>query len=274
MPFDGAKEIDARHCCNFQVVNQTFQFHGFSCFEDLEVRCGWPLNLDCVSSNLRIKNAVEIEPQSSAKQRPAVSLNLAISSCPQEEVHSYYRFLYPPRNIATELVHTPIELQLPSEERAIALCDIPLSRLAWMFSIVSREYLIDQLILFVYKPNRMHLRGYSPRDLALLLTALAIGALVDLSLSPHDEEAQRYIRLAWSAARSVPDRPSIATVKCLHLMSIYHGLTGDGSDFKDSHRLLNSAWHFLHHVRSILQCFTVIRANIVLIDQLPWVTFL
>ena len=143
-------------------------------------------------------------------------------------------------------------------ERAIALCNTLLTNMAWKFSIVSREYLIKELIPAVYNLNPMNTRTYSRRDLALLLTALAIGALVELGQEPHNEEAQRYIRLAWSAARSVLVMPCIATIKCLHFMSIYHAMTGNGWDFKDSHRLLNSAWQFIHHVRSIIQDFAIL----------------
>jgi hypothetical protein len=131
--------------------------------------------------------------------------------------------------------------------------------MTWMFSIVSREYLINELIAAVYNENGMGSRGYSYHDFALLSTALAIGALVDLRLAPYNEEAQRYYRAAsaaWSAAQLAPAKPTIAAVKCLHLMSIYHGLTDNGSDFKDSHRLLNSAWQIIHHVISTFQDFT------------------
>ena len=172
-------------------------------------------------------------------------------------------------------MQSAIESFLPSVARATALCETLLEHLTWMFSIVSRQHLIGELIPAVYMRNRAHSPAYGPHDLALLLITLGIGVLVDLNLPPYHAEAQHYYRLARAAIglQSVLTRRSIVTIKCLHLMSIYHAMTGDGSDFKDSHRLLNSAWDFLHHVRSIFQCFTVIRANIVLIDQLPWVTF-
>jgi len=99
--------------------------------------------------------------------------------------------------------------------------------------------------------------------LALLLTALAIGAFVDLRLGPDNEAAQLYIRLAWSAAGSLRAMPTIAMVKSLHLMSIYHGMAGDKSD---SHRLLNAAWQQLHDVRFIFWDLTVIEADIDLVD--------
>ena len=143
----------------------------------------------------------------------------------------------------------PIDLRfLPPIERAFSLCDILLKNMVWMFSIVSRDYLVEKLIPVVYYPNWMDSLTCSLHDLALLLTALAIGVLVDLKLSPHHEEAQLYIRLAWSAAGSLRAMPTIATVKCLHLISIYHGMDWNKSN---SHRLLISTWQHFHHVRFI-----------------------
>ncbi|KIM77342.1 hypothetical protein PILCRDRAFT_623449 [Piloderma croceum F 1598] len=114
-----------------------------------------------------------------------------------------------------------------------------------MFSIVSKEYLVGELIPAVYYPNRMHSMRCSSHDLALLLTVLAIGLLVDFDLGLEIEVAQLYIRLAWSTAL-LPALPTIATVKCLHLMNIYHGMAGDKYD---SHRLLISAWQCLHYIK-------------------------
>jgi hypothetical protein len=134
-------------------------------------------------------------------------------------------------------------IDFPGEDRAKALCKIVvllLPQLTSTFSIVSGEYLFDELIPAVYGHNRINTRSYSHHDLALLLTTLAIGALIDPHLPPYDEEAQRYYRLALSAAQSAPPRRTIVTVQCLHLMNIYHGLTGNVSDLKHSHRHLIS----------------------------------
>jgi hypothetical protein len=204
---------------------------------------------------------MEIEPKSPPNQRPTVP-QIDVSSLPQQEDHSYYSFPPPPTSIVIEPDPINLRLLLPME-RAIALCDILLARLVWMFSIVSRDYLVEELIPAVYYPNRMHSRTCSHHDLALLLTALAIGVLVDLDLEPHNEAAQLYIRLAWSAAGSLRAVPTISTVKCLQLMSIYHGMAGNKSD---SHRLLISAWQRFRHVRFIFPYFTVIKADIGLTD--------
>jgi hypothetical protein len=113
-----------------------------------------------------------------------------------------------------------------------------------MFSIVSEQYLIDELIPAFYTRDRAQTRTYGPHDLALLLISFGIGAIVDLDLPPYGEESQHYYRLALSAVnlQSVQINPSIVTVKCLHLMSIYNGLSGNESAFELSFRLLNLAW--------------------------------
>lgn len=115
--------------------------------------------------------------------------------------------------------------------------------MTWMFSIVSSQHLIGELIPAVYSQNRTHARTYGPHDLALLLIAFGIGALVDLNLSPYHAEAQHYYRLARSAVglQSVLTTQSIVTVKCLHLMSIYNGMSGKESNLEHSYSLLNFA---------------------------------
>ena len=133
---------------------------------------------------------------------------------------------------------------LPSKARATALCQNLRKNLAWMFSIVSKQYLIGELIPAFYTPGQVHPGTYGPHDLALLLISFGIGALVDLDLPPYHEEAENYYRLALSAVNLQPAliNPSIVTVKCSHLMSIYNGLSGKESGLEDSFRLLDFAW--------------------------------
>jgi hypothetical protein len=122
-----------------------------------------------------------------------------------------------------------------------------------MFSIVSRHHLIGELIPAVYMRHRMPKRTYGPHDLALLLITLGIGVLVDLSLPPYHAEAQHYYRLARSAIglQSVLTNRSLVTVKCLHLMSIYNGMSGKESNLEHSYSLLNFAGQIALGVRSI-----------------------
>ncbi|KAJ2925292.1 hypothetical protein H1R20_g11802, partial [Candolleomyces eurysporus] len=109
-----------------------------------------------------------------------------------------------------------------------------------MFSIVSRQQLASELIPAIYKqvPAR-----YGPHELALLFTVLAMGCLVDLSLPPYDLEAQHYYRLARAtlALQPVLEDASVITVKALHLMSIYNGMSGQEENLQQSYALLDLA---------------------------------
>ncbi|KIM79207.1 hypothetical protein PILCRDRAFT_74553 [Piloderma croceum F 1598] len=164
---------------------------------------------------------------------------------PRELNFHYESFPFAPTGTATQPLESVIESLLPSMARATELCETLLEHLTWMFSIVSRQYLIGELIPAVYTQNRIHGQMYGPHDLALLLIALGIGVFVDLNLPPYHEEAEYYYRLARSVVslQSVLTRPSIATIKCLHLMSIYNGMSGNASNLEDSYRLLNLAGH-------------------------------
>lgn len=163
-----------------------------------------------------------------------------------EEINIFFRsFPFTPQGIEVEPIQSLIESFLPSMARATSLCDTLLEHLTWMFSIVSRQHIIGELIPAIY--NRHHVpftaRTYGPHDLALLLIALGIGALVDLTLTPYHPEAQHYYILARAALglQSVLSHRSVVTVKCLHLMSIYNGMSGKESNLEHSYSLLNFA---------------------------------
>ncbi|KAK7028823.1 hypothetical protein VNI00_014836 [Paramarasmius palmivorus] len=143
-------------------------------------------------------------------------------------------------NIPTSSIQASIESFLPPIERAIALCDTFLEHLSWMFHIVSRQEIVGRIIPAVYKQNGL---PYGPHQLALMLVVLGIGALVDLNLEPYNLEAQHYYRLtrAAMALQSVLTQPSVVSVKALHLMSIYNGMSGKESNLEQSYALLNLA---------------------------------
>ncbi|KAJ6495975.1 hypothetical protein C8R45DRAFT_151588 [Mycena sanguinolenta] len=149
-------------------------------------------------------------------------------------------FPFTPPTILKNSIQETIETFLPPIERAVVLCETFLEHLSWMFHIVSRQQLIDELIPAIYKQVRV---AYGPHELAVLLITLSIGALVDLNLQPYNLEAQHYYRLTRAALslQSVMTEPSIVTVKTLHLMSIYNGLSGKESNMEASYGLLNMA---------------------------------
>ncbi|KAF8958939.1 hypothetical protein BDZ97DRAFT_1428180 [Flammula alnicola] len=152
----------------------------------------------------------------------------------------YQSFPFTPPNVVAASVQNMIESFLPSIDRAITLCDTFLEHLSWMFHIVSRHKLVNELIPIIYKQNPVL---YGPHDLALLLIVLGIGSLVDLNLPPYNLEAQHYYRLsrATLALQPVLGAQSMVTIKVLHLMSIYNGMSGKESNLEQSYVLLDLA---------------------------------
>lgn len=159
-------------------------------------------------------------------------------------------------------VQEAIEAFLPPLPRATQLCETLLANLTWMFSIVSHRHLVGELLPAIYlRPSAPSIPGlsapatpsaiYGPHDLALLLIALAMGALVDLGERPYSEEAQHYYRLARAALglESIMEKKSITTVKALHLMSVYCGMSGEEGNLEHCYSLLNMAGELALAVR-------------------------
>lgn len=198
-----------------------------------------------------------MEARSPWKASRSLLEELDPSYLPSEINHCYQCFPFPPGILSTP-VQPMIESFLPPVERAIALCDTFLEHLSWMFHIVSRQQLINELIPVVYKHINV---PYGPHDLALMLIVLGIGSLVDLNLQPYNLEAQHYYRLARATLSLQPvlGEQSVVTIKVviimfikygrqfdvepqvLHLMSIYNGMSGKESNLEQSYALLDLA---------------------------------
>ncbi|KNZ81115.1 hypothetical protein J132_03107 [Termitomyces sp. J132] len=159
---------------------------------------------------------------------------------PQEIIICYRSFPFEPPGIIPSNVQTIIEAFLPPVEHATYLCETFMEHLTWMFQIVTRRQVIKELIPAIYKQTRV---SYGPHDLALLLIVLGIGTLVDLNLPPYSLEAQHYYRLSQSAVALQPvlREQSVVTIKVLHLMSIYNGMSGKESNLELSYALLDLA---------------------------------
>lgn len=162
------------------------------------------------------------------------------------QIHIFEKaFPFTPSHIPTTPVLEMIQLYLPQISRAISLCDIFLTSLSWMFQIVTRQQIVDGIIPMVYRPRTASLvpPAYGPHDLALLLVTLALGALLDPNLPPYNTEAQHYYRLARAALclQNVLVQRSVVTVKALHLMSVYNGMSGLESNLENCYSLLNFA---------------------------------
>ncbi|KAF7329791.1 Fungal-trans domain-containing protein [Mycena kentingensis (nom. inval.)] len=159
------------------------------------------------------------------------------------EVNQFISFFpFMPPGIQRGPVKEMIEAFLPSIDRAIFLCETFLEHLSWMFLIVSRRQLLDELIPAIYKQTPTPV-NYGPHELAVLLVTLGMGALVDLGQQPYNLEAQHYYRLARAALglQSILTEPSVVTVKTLHLMSIYNGLSGKEANLEASYIYLDLA---------------------------------
>ncbi|KAG1802065.1 uncharacterized protein HD556DRAFT_1228651 [Suillus plorans] len=134
---------------------------------------------------------------------------------------------------------------LPGMQRAISLCETFLQSLSWVFPIVSRQHIIGHLIPLIYRTEIHSLEPphYGPHDLALLFSTLALGALVDPTLPPYNAEARHYQRVARAALclQSVFTERSMATIKSLHLMSMYYGMSGIESNTELCYSCLNLA---------------------------------
>jgi len=152
-------------------------------------------------------------------------------------------FPWTPAYLPTASIREAITWYLPSYQRASALCDLFLKSLSWMFQIVSRQQ-VDRIASLIYsRAGPSEPPGYGPHDLALLLAVLALGALVDPDLTPYNLEAQRYYKLARASLclQNILVNRSVVTVKVLHLMSIYNGMSGIESNLENCYSLLNLA---------------------------------
>ncbi|KAK0205495.1 hypothetical protein DFS33DRAFT_1328864 [Desarmillaria ectypa] len=170
-------------------------------------------------------------------------------SCPLPELDTSYlspeinmccrSFPFTPQTLPIASVQSSIESFLPPIERALELSNIFLEHLSWMFQVVSARQ-IKEVIYIVYKHKIIE---YGPHDLALMLAVLGIGALVDLKLQPYNLEAQHYYKLAQAALALQPvlAEQSIVSIKVLHLMSIYNGMSGKESNLERSYALLSLA---------------------------------
>jgi hypothetical protein len=170
-----------------------------------------------------------------------------------------------------------IERYLPPVAAAVALCETYLRQLSWMTQIVSRSYVIGKLIPTIYgglkhkdhppHPGQHHRSSssssslhhkhyhphshveagaeaeYGPHDLSLLFVLLAVGVLVDTSRTPYHIEAQHFYRLARASLVLQPPLKfaSLTTVKVMHLMSIYDGLSGVEQMMERSYAMLKAA---------------------------------
>ncbi|KAF9226456.1 hypothetical protein BS17DRAFT_748181 [Gyrodon lividus] len=139
---------------------------------------------------------------------------------------------------------------LPPYPRATTLCETYLENAAWIFRPISREELIDEILVPVYAlaQDRKKRSEVSPHTLAVLYMVFAHGALTDLTLPPYNTEAENYFHLGRLAlsSQSVFDLPSTQTLQAVCLMAYYHSNGGRRCT-------LDSAWSIIALANKLAQ---------------------
>jgi hypothetical protein len=157
------------------------------------------------------------------------------------------------------IVQEMIEGLLPSWEKACSLSETYLEQAAWVYHAVGRVQLIDEMLpVFYNKAAPSPPEDYSgPHDLALLFIVFAVGALVDLTRGPSNEEAEHYHQIARAAIclQPVLEKPSLVTIQALHLLGIYNGMRG--SDLTDDDTSMETTWSLVSLTAQLSQMVRV-----------------
>ncbi|TDL15877.1 hypothetical protein BD410DRAFT_777607 [Rickenella mellea] len=179
---------------------------------------------------------------SPASTRDSASASPSLPSVPPSILRFSASFPFTPMGSTPDKIQALIESHLPPWDRAQILAGVYLENAAWLFRAVSPEQLMEELLPVIYKrtsgtpgqqgqvPVQDELypaNTYSgPHDLALLLMIFSLGALVDLQQEPYNAEAEHYYHLAKAAItlQNVLEKPEMATIQALHLMSIYSAM--------------------------------------------------
>ncbi|KAJ7600992.1 fungal-specific transcription factor domain-containing protein [Mycena floridula] len=160
----------------------------------------------------------------------------------------------------TEDIQEMVESHLPPYDRAVSLCETYLNQVAWIFRGVTREQLLDDMLLTIYRRPRHPdtspdtndpEEDYGPHDLAMLFSIFAISSLVEPEqpLTPESRHsyatngttdgrpsapvqcpvlAEHFHQISQAAISLQPvlEKPSFVTIQALHLMSIYNAMSG------------------------------------------------
>lgn len=137
---------------------------------------------------------------------------------------------------------------LPSKERLSSLCEAFLENIGWLYRIVGRSQIMEELVPGIYKrlDKPEDQLTIDPHDLALLLIVCAYGAVADQTQDKEDGESLRYYggsRVALSL-KSAFDSANLATIQTLYMMGQYISTVGPT-------RSLESAWLTINFAMSL-----------------------
>ncbi|KZP23890.1 hypothetical protein FIBSPDRAFT_1042717 [Athelia psychrophila] len=119
---------------------------------------------------------------------------------------------------------------LPSRTRAWSLCEIFLEQGSWLFRLVQREELIQDIFNPIYmakqereNPDCLVATEISPHKISVLYSVFTLSRLMGLTLPGSNEEGDHYHQCARAALalRSIFDSPMVETVQAILSMTSY-----------------------------------------------------
>ncbi|KZP10721.1 hypothetical protein FIBSPDRAFT_937932, partial [Athelia psychrophila] len=119
---------------------------------------------------------------------------------------------------------------LPSKPHAWSLCETFLEQASWLFRLVQREDLIQDIVNPIYmakqereNPHCLVATEISPHKISVLYSVFALGDLAASRLPASNDEGDRYHQCARAALalRSIFDSPMVETVQAILVMTSY-----------------------------------------------------
>jgi hypothetical protein len=130
-----------------------------------------------------------------------------------------------------------LEKSFPLQGPASQLCKQYLDHAAYFFRPIKGDELLGELLPSVYGVIASHEHpstddadvdvGYT-QSLATLFFIFSLGALLDLTLTPYNAEAEKYYELGRASLSLHPvyNSPNLESVRAIGLMATYHSFAG------------------------------------------------
>ncbi|KAJ3840791.1 hypothetical protein EV361DRAFT_778988, partial [Lentinula raphanica] len=163
---------------------------------------------------------------------------------------------------------------LPEKARAWTLAELFLSHNFWYITIVSREELIDEILVPAYRSLTTPSGGFSdsastfplsPTRLAVLLICLAHGSLADLNMPMYSAESALFFNLSRAslALHPVFVSPDLATIQALTLIGSYYDTGGPNYSIEAGWIYMTIAAKLTHSVSYNWLIFKLARTSFV-----------